>query len=164
MNFSKRIHRFLLLLCCCLFLTLFSGCTVTENPEIDVKKGQVETTAAAIVSEDGSYTTKEDVSLYIYTFGHLPSNFITKSEARKLGWRSGGLDNYSYGKCIGGDVYGNREGSLPSKKKRRYYECDIDTLHAKERGEKRIIFSNDGLIYYTEDHYTSYELLYGDPS
>ena len=112
---------------------------------------------------DGSYTTKEDVALYIYTYGCLPQNFITKEEARDLGWEGGGLDNYAYGCCIGGDRFGNYEGLLPDADGRTWTECDIDTMHASSRGPKRIVFSNDGLIYYTDDHYESFELLYGEP-
>ena len=114
------------------------------------------------IAEDGIYTTKDDVALYIHTYGHLPQNFMTKSEARKLGWEGGGLDDYAEGMCIGGDYFGNREGLLPEKDGRSYTECDIDTLHADSRGAKRIVFSNDGLIYYTDDHYESFTLLYGD--
>ena len=114
------------------------------------------------IAEDGIYTTKDDVALYIHTYGHLPQNFMTKSEARKLGWEGGGLDDYAEGMCIGGDYFGNREGLLPEKDGRGYTECDIDTLHADSRGAKRIVFSNDGLIYYTDDHYESFTLLYGD--
>ena len=117
----------------------------------------------ATIAEDGAYTTKEDVSLYLYTYGHLPQNFITKSDARALGWSGGGLDDYAYGKCIGGDRFGNNEGLLPEASGRQYYECDIDTLHEDSRGAKRIVFSSDGLIYYTEDHYESFDLLYGEP-
>jgi hypothetical protein len=111
---------------------------------------------------DGSYTSKEDVALYIHTYGCLPDNFITKSEARKLGWKSGSLEKYAPGKCIGGDHFGNYEGLLPKAPGRSYTECDIDTLGAKSRGPKRIVFSNDGLIYYTDDHYESFTLLYGE--
>lgn len=111
---------------------------------------------------DGSYTTKEDVALYIHLYGELPPNFITKNEARKLGWKSGSLENYAPGKCIGGDRFGNREGLLPTAPGRTYQECDIDTLGAASRGAKRIVFSNDGLIYYTDDHYESFTLLYGE--
>ena len=111
---------------------------------------------------DGSYTTKEDVALYIHLYGQLPSNFITKSQARKLGWESGGLEKYAPGKCIGGDRFGNYEGLLPEASGRSYKECDIDTLGASSRGAKRIVFSNDGLIYYTDDHYESFTLLYGE--
>ena len=110
--------------------------------------------------EDGSYTTKEDVALYLYLYGHLPDNFITKAQARELGWSGGGLESYAPGKCIGGDRFGNYEGLLPQGK--NYTECDIDTLGAKSRGAKRIIFSDDGCIYYTDDHYESFELLYGE--
>ena len=111
---------------------------------------------------DGSYTTMEDVALYIHLYGELPGNFMTKNEARDLGWEGGGLEPYAPGMCIGGDRFGNYEGLLPDAEGRRWTECDIDTLGGKSRGAKRIVFSNDGLIYYTEDHYESFELLYGE--
>ena len=114
------------------------------------------------VSEDGLYTSKEDVALYIHLYGHLPANFITKDEAEDLGWSGGGLDRYAPGCSIGGDRFGNREGLLPKQKGRTYTECDIDTMGARSRGAKRIVFSNDGLIYYTDDHYASFTLLYGE--
>lgn len=112
------------------------------------------------ISEDGTYTTKDDVALYLFTYGCLPGNFITKAEAQKLGWSGGSLERYAPGCCIGGDKFGNREGLLPTAKGRQYYECDINTLGASSRGAERIVFSGDGLIYYTGDHYASYELLY----
>ena len=114
------------------------------------------------IDRNGSYTTKEDVALYIHTYGCLPSNFITKKEAQALGWEGGSLEPYAPGKCIGGNYFGNYEGLLPEKSGRTYTECDIDTLGAKSRGAKRIVFSNDGLIYYTADHYETFELLYGE--
>ncbi len=115
----------------------------------------------APLDPDGSYTSKEDVALYIHTYGRLPGNFLTKQGARTLGWEGGGLEPYAPGMCIGGDRFGNYEGLLPED--RDYTECDIGTLGAKSRGAKRIVFSEDGLIYYTEDHYESFELLYGEP-
>ncbi len=114
--------------------------------------------------EDGSYTSKDDVALYIYFYGHLPSNFITKKDAQALGWSGGSLEPYAPGMCIGGSRFGNYEGLLPDAEGRTYTECDIDTLGADRRGAKRIVFSNDGLIYYTDDHYESFTLLYGDES
>ena len=114
------------------------------------------------IDKTGSYTRKEDVALYIHTYGCLPQNFITKKEAKALGWEGGSLEPYAPGKCIGGDHFGNYEGLLPEAKGRSYTECDIDTLGKKSRGAKRIIFSNDGLIYYTDDHYASFTLLYGE--
>ena len=116
----------------------------------------------AQIDEDGSYTTKDDVALYIHTYGHLPDNFITKKDAQALGWLGGSLEPYAPDKCIGGSRFGNYEGLLPEADGRTYTEYDIDTLGADSRGAKRIVFSNDGLIYYTEDHYKSFELLYGE--
>ena len=124
-----------------------------ENPEPEDE--------GLTVSEDGEYTSKDEVALYIHLYNHLPSNYITKNEAKDLGWDSskGNLNKVAPGKSIGGDKFGNREGLLPKKEGRVYYECDIDYKKGS-RNAKRIVFSNDGLIYYTEDHYETYELLY----
>lgn len=115
----------------------------------------------AHLDQYGTYTSMEDVSEYLQYYGELPENFITKKEAEELGWTGGSLEQYAPGMCIGGDRFGNYEKLLPTKKGRVYYECDIDTLGADKRGAKRIVYSNDGLIYYTEDHYESFLLLYG---
>ena len=117
----------------------------------------------AQIDEDGSYTTKDDVALYIHSYGHLPPNFVTKDEARAAGWSGGSLEKYLPGMCIGGDRFGNREGLLPDAPGRSWTECDVNTLGASSRGAERIVFSNDGLIYYTGDHYETFELLYGTP-
>ncbi|MDO4798709.1 MAG: ribonuclease domain-containing protein [Coriobacteriales bacterium] len=121
-----------------------------------------ETTAGAAIDENGTYTSKEDVALYIHTYGHLPSNFVTKDEAEDAGWKTEGLslDEACPGKSIGGDRFGNREGKLPKKKGRTWYECDIDYHGQRSRGPKRIVYSSDGLVYYTEDHYQTFEQLY----
>ena len=125
-------------------------------------KDTTPTTTAPVIDENGTYTSKDDVALYIHTYGHLPSNFVTKKEAQAKGWEGGSLEDYFPGCSIGGDKFGNREGLLPSKKGRTYTECDIDTKGKKSRGAKRIVFSNDGLIYYTGDHYETFTLLYGE--
>lgn len=115
------------------------------------------------IDEDGTYNSVEDVSLYLYTYGCLPSNYITKNDARDLGWSGGSVEDYAgEGYAIGGDKFGNREGLLPKADGRQYYECDIDTVGGDERGTKRIVWSNDGLIYYTPDHYKTFTLLYGE--
>ena len=100
------------------------------------------------------------MALYIHTYGHLPPNFITKKEAQMAGWVGGSLEQVLPGMCIGGDYFGNYEGQLPKAKGRKWAECDINTLGKRSRGPERIIFSNDGLIYYTPDHYETFELLY----
>lgn len=127
-----------------------------------VSPGESDKSSPAALDEGGEYTSAEDVALYLHLYAHLPQNFITKKDARALGWNGGGLDDYADGKCIGGDRFGNYEGLLPDAPGREYHECDIDTLHAASRGAKRIVYSNDGLIYYTEDHYESFMLLYGE--
>lgn len=118
-----------------------------------------ESTGEPQVQENGSYDSKECVALYLELYHKLPSNYITKKEAKELGWQGGGLDPYKDGACIGGDYFGNYEKALPEEKGRKYYECDIDTMHASSRGAKRIVYSNDGYIYYTEDHYTTFSLI-----
>ena len=118
----------------------------------------------ATVTEDGWYTSKDEVALYIHLYGGLPDNYVTKKEAEDAGWHGGNVERYTgEGTAIGGSSFGNREGLLPKEQGRTYTECDIDTPGENSRGAKRIVFSNDGLVYYTEDHYESFELLYGEP-
>ena len=133
----------------------------TEPPETEPAQTEPEETEA-LLDIDGWYYSAEDVALYLVTYGELPSNFITKNEARDLGWEGGSVQRYKEGAAIGGDKFGNREGILPKASGRQYYECDIDTDGKSSRGAKRIVFSNDGLIYYTEDHYETFILLYGE--
>ena len=164
---KRKLTALLLLLALLLSLTACGDAaqtidTVQQAAQTvqEIAAAQEEETPA--IEEDGTYTTKEDVARYIHTYGHLPENFITKKQAQALGWEGGSLEPYAPGKCIGGSRFGNYEGTLPEKDGRTYTECDIDTLGASKRGGKRIVFSNDGLIYYTEDHYETFELLYGE--
>lgn len=115
------------------------------------------------VTRDGFYNTKEEVALYLHIYEDLPQNFISKREASEIGWESkdGNLWDVTDKKSIGGDKFGNREGMLPKADGRQYYECDIN-YEGGFRGSERIVYSNDGLIYYTEDHYKSFKLIYGD--
>ena len=143
-------HKLLSLLGLLVFAGLFIGYELYFNQPQDLDKS-------------GSYTSKEAVSLYLVTYETLPDNYITKSEAMKLGWKSseGNLWDVTDQKSIGGDVFRNREKALPIKDGRTYYEADIDYAGGY-RNEKRIVYSDDGLIYYTHDHYKNFELLYGD--
>ena len=118
------------------------------------------------IDENGTYTSKEEVALYIYTYHKLPHNYITKNEAKKLGWNSSKnyVGDVAKGKSIGGDRFGNNEKHLPVVKGRKYIECDID-YKGKKRNAKRIIYADDfdesiGFIYYTDDHYNTFEKLY----
>ena len=133
-----------------------------KNTKKEDTRAKDKTTNKKTLTENESYSSKEDVALYIHTYGKLPSNYISKSQAKDLGWDSkkGNLWGVAKGKSIGGDRFSNRERTLPYKQGRQYYECDID-YDGGHRGAKRIVYSNDGLIYYTEDHYATFTLLYG---
>ena len=133
-----------------------------DEEKTDTDTENVDDEKEAVIASDGSYTTKDDVALYIHTYGKLPSNFITKKEAKELGWEGGSLEEYAPGCAIGGDTFGNYEGILPDDDSIIYTECDIDTVGADERGAKRIVFSDTGNIYYTKDHYETFTQLYGD--
>lgn len=105
------------------------------------------------LDEDGYYYDVESVVIYLDTYDHLPGNYITKSEAKALGWEGGSVEDYMEGGAIGGDRFGNREGILPDNS---YTECDIDTDGESSRGAKRLVFTDDGQYFYTEDHYDSF--------
>ena len=165
---KKKLTPFLALIL--VALSLFFGlpedaAQVIETASQEVISAQLPEEPApeteAAIDPLGSYTSKEDVALYIHLYGELPMNFMTKKHAKALGWEGGSLEPIAPGMSIGGDHFGNYEGLLPED--REYTECDIDTRGKDSRGAKRIVFSDDGLIYYTEDHYESFELLYGEP-
>ena len=139
--------------------------TKTKDKKSDTSKDKdmKDTDEEPEILEDEEYYSKDEVALYIHLYKHLPDNYISKNEAKKLGWVSsrGNLWDVAPGKCIGGDSFGNREGQLPEKKGRKYYECDVD-YEGGYRGDDRLIYSSDGLVYYTGDHYNSFDLLYGE--
>ena len=185
MKFKKHLRSlFSVLLISILSLSLLTGCSdkelefaadvlttvletqleeesVVEEETLNIENSETEDSSSDEITEDGTYTSKEDVAEYLHTYGHLPSNFIKKKAAQELGWVSseGNLWEVAPGMSIGGDYFGNYEGLLPETEDRDYYECDID-FDGTYRNGKRIVFSNDGLIYYTEDHYKTFELLY----
>lgn len=110
---------------------------------------------------NGYYTSPEDVALYLHTYGKLPNNYITKQDANDLGWdaQKGNLWEVTDKMSIGGNKFGNREKLLPEEDTRQYYEADVN-YEGGYRGAERLVYSNDGLIFYTEDHYESFEQLY----
>lgn len=118
----------------------------SQNPDVNSKNQLA----------DEPCISRECVSAHIRRTGTLPQNFITKKQAGELGWQGGDLWRYARGKSIGGDRFGNFERRLPDKKGRIWRECDIE-YRGGARGAKRLIFSNDGLIFYTADHYESFE-------
>lgn len=143
------MRRMLAALLCALLVALAPaalGATIT----VDAAEYEVE--------QDGWYDTMEEVAIYLTFFEELPGNYLTKKEAQALGWesRKGNLWDVADGCSIGGDRFGNYEGLLPDKKGRKWTECDID-FDGEYRNGQRIVFSNDGLIYYTDDHYESFD-------
>ena len=142
----------------------------TAAPKAETQVNESSAAPAEQTNEEASavtygewYDTPEEVAEYLHLYGELPPNYITKEEARDLGWDNsrGNLRDVAPGMSIGGDYFGNYEGMLPEKKGRRYTECDVN-YEGGYRGGERIVFSNDGLIYYTDDHYESFTLLYGE--
>ena len=100
-----------------------------------------------------------DVVDSLQSTGQLPSNYITKAQAQSMGWSTGkALNNYAPGKAIGGDIFSNSTGVLPSAAGRTWVEADVGMNYMMGRNKNpgyRIVFSNDGLIYGTFDHYNS---------
>ncbi len=129
----------------------------TEAPP-EAKEPTIEEIYASMVEKDGHYQDLEHVVAYLVTYHRLPANYITKSEAQRLGWvaSKGNLSAVAPGCSIGGDRFGNYAGILP---KASYTECDID-LTGPTRNAKRVIFDSKGNIYYTEDHYQTFTRVY----
>ena len=127
----------------------------SETPETPDAEKQIE------VEFELPVTDPQQIVNYLGIYGELPENFITKDEAKALGWDS----RYNYvgevapGKSIGGDRFGNYEGQLPARKGRKWYECDAN-YRGRKRGAQRVLFSSDGLYYYTDDHYQTFTQMF----
>lgn len=160
----KKFNLFVLILAIVLSITACMSIEGDVAEDIDIQKeteiNNLEENER-IIDEYSFYRDKDDLAYYIHRYKKLPPNYITKREAADLGWKSeeGNLWEVTDGMSIGGDKFGNREGLLPEKEGRIYYECDIN-YEGGYRGAERIVFSNDGLIFYTEDHYESFTQLY----
>jgi hypothetical protein len=144
-----------------------TGCAELEAVLDEVIEEELNETTDEIrnetIEEDGYYSSPEEVALYIHTYDELPDNYLTKEEARELGWEAseGNLWEVTDEMLIGGDYFGNREGLLPEEDGRDYFEADVN-YEGGYRGSERLVYSTDGLIYYTDDHYDSFQQLYGE--
>ncbi len=159
-----RSFRHLLgaMLSCILALLLALGTWACSTPTAAPQDAQATSSAGTVQVEHGSsYTSKEEVCAYLHEYGELPPNFISKTKAKRAGWvpSEGNLDEVCPGMSIGGSVFYNDDGKLPDAEGRTWHECDID-YDGGMRGPERIVWSTDGLIYYTPDHYESFEQLY----
>ncbi|NLO22275.1 MAG: ribonuclease [Syntrophomonadaceae bacterium] len=149
---KNKILLLLLFLLTLLFIT--NGCGNSSTPN---DTNSTEETRSIQIEKEGRYSKPDEVALYINKYQQLPKNYLTKKEASDLGWESseGNLWDVSDKMSIGGDIFGNREGKLPNAQGRIWYECDVN-YDGGFRGAERLVFSNDGLIYYTQDHYKTF--------
>ena len=107
------------------------------------------------IKENVPYNTKYEVAMYIHHFERLPKNYFTKGYYRNNHLSDKWTPENLY--TIGGDKFNNYEKLLPQNK--TYTECDIEST-IYDRGAKRIVFSNDFKVYYTHNHYGSFEVIY----
>ena len=158
---NKLITLFVLLLAVVLLL---GSCAANASETAKKKKNTavpVVTEAPAALPEvtatPGPMDEAQRIADYIFEHGELPENFITKKEAQALGWDNmyNYLSEVAPGMSIGGDYFGNYERKLPVVKGRKYYEADCFYTKGK-RNAYRIIYSTDGHVWYTEDHYNSF--------
>ncbi len=126
-----------------------------KHPNCDCYYEELAKKALGTISNQGS-----SPDLWLKIYGKLPDYYITKAEAKKYGWNKGKkLSNYVSGKMIGGDIYYNSEGILPSKPGRIWNECDVDYI-AGERNNLRLYYSNDGLMFYSPNHLDEFPIVY----
>lgn len=129
----------------------------TSAPTATPVRTEKPTAAPTDTPKQTAITAPQDIADYIFAHGTLPDNFLTKSEARQLGWDSSQnyVSDVAPGYSIGGDKFGNYEGLLPDASGRKWYEADANYT-AGPRGAERILYSSDGLVYYTSDHYQTF--------
>ena len=143
-------------------LIYYSNDHYTSFTQIIVEDGKIDQQAETVsVTKKGKYTAGDEVAAYIHQFGRLPSNYISRDEAKALGWtnKKDNLGEVAPGRIIGGDNFQNKEKLLPAAEGRVWHECDVDRNDGR-RSDKRIVYSNDGLIYYTPDNHKTFIRLY----
>lgn len=130
---------------------------LTDSPTSAPTAAPARTERPTAAPKQTAITAPQDIADYIFAHGTLPDNFLTKSEARQLGWDSSKnyVSDVAPGYSIGGDKFGNYEGLLPDASGRKWYEADANYT-AGPRGAERILYSSDGLVYYTNDHYQTF--------
>ena len=163
-NQGKLFRLFAVLLAAVLLL-----CACSANA-VETAKRKKNTAAPAVTetpavaeptAEPGPLDEAQRIADYIFEHGELPDNFITKKEAQALGWDKyiNKVSDVAPGKSIGGDYFGNYEKQLPVVQGRKYYEADC-FYFGGDRNEYRIIYSNDGHVWFTGDHYQTFTELF----
>lgn len=110
------------------------------------------------------FTEPHAVARWITLHHQLPEGYVTKSQARRQGWdpAKGNLCDVLPGRAIGGDRFSNREHRLPMQAGRQWYEADVNYACGR-RDADRLLYSSDGLIFLTTDHYRSFQPLNAAP-
>ena len=132
-----------------------------NNTEVPVITAAAPTDAPAPAAAPGPLEEAQRIADYLFEHGELPDTFLRKRDAQALGWNSA----YNYvsdvapGRSIGGDYFSNYEQKLPVVQGRKYYEADCFYQGGK-RNAYRIIYSNDGHVWYTGDHYNTFTELF----
>ncbi|MCS3870977.1 hypothetical protein J3D55_003893 [Chryseobacterium ginsenosidimutans] len=130
--------------------------TVSTNTAI-VEYGKINDNSGNSSQQSIDQLTEEKTVInYVKQNHKLPDYYLTKNEARQQGWNpaKGNLCDVLPGKAIGGDTFGNREGNLPNDEK--YFEADVNYT-CGNRNSDRIIFTKNGDVYLTKNHYKSFE-------
>lgn len=154
---TKKVEKISLALSLCLAILLCAcsipGGSAGQGPEVASQQVQV-----GAVQEDHAYIDAPSVAAYLRAYDHLPNNYLTKRQARDKGWvpEKGNLRDLGPMAIIGGDRFGNREKQLPDREGLRYKECDVN-YNGGPRGPERLVYDNEGNIYYTQDHYRHFE-------
>lgn len=157
----KRLKSYIKILLSIVLIFSFSSCTFSKNQNENYLSSEIsleEEKEDNLLDENKAYYSMEDVSLYIYSYGKLPKNYLTKNEAKALGWdpKEGNLWQVTDKGVIGGDRFNNYEKILPDA---NYKEADVN-YEGGRRNAERLVFDEDGNIYYSKDHYESFERVY----
>lgn len=131
--------------------------TVTNNTEQKTDDKNRKNDKPTVSSDIDQLTKPAVVVAYFKEHHRLPDYYVTKKQARQQGWNpaQGNLCDVLPGKAIGGDVFTNREGRLPEGSGRKWYEADLN-YDCGNRNADRLLFSSDGLVYITTDHYKTF--------
>ena len=110
----------------------------------------------AVQAGSATKDRKNGADSWIKQFDELPEYYITEAELLKLGWRRGKSPaKYAPGKMATMGIYLNGNKHLPTAPGRIWYEADINYYSGK-RNRHRLLWSNDGLIFVTYDHYETF--------
>lgn len=136
----------------------YAGLREKSSPTVPARHEQPVSSRQNSSSDISVLTQQQRVADYLRQHQQLPAYYLRKGDARKQGWdpAKGNLCQVLPGRAIGGDRFSNREGGLPDKNGRRWFEADVN-YQCGRRGTDRMLYSSDGLIFVTRDHYRHFE-------